>query len=118
MKKNKSFLEAVINAFNGMRYFFLHEINGIIQLAVAALAIALAVGLRISTNEWLLVMVCIGFVIALEMLNTAIENLCNVVQEEYHPIIKIVKDVAAAAVMWAAIVSVIIGLIIFLPKIL
>jgi diacylglycerol kinase len=118
MKKNKSFLEAVINAFNGIRYFFLHEINGIIQLAVAALAIALAVGLRISTNEWLLVMVCIGFVIALEMLNTAIENLCNVVQEEYHPIIKIVKDVAAAAVMWAAIVSVIIGLIIFLPKIL
>jgi diacylglycerol kinase len=118
MKKNKSFLEAVINAFSGVRYFFLHEINGIIQLAIAALAIALAVGLRISTNEWLLVMVCIGFVIALEMLNTAIENLCNVVQEEYHPIIKIVKDVAAAAVMWAAIISIIIGLIIFLPKVL
>lgn len=117
MRKNKSFLEAIRNAFNGMRYFFLHEINGIIQLAIAALAIALAVGLRISTNEWLLVMVCIGFVIGLEMLNTAIENLCNVVQEEYHPIIKIVKDVAAGAVMWAAIVSVIIGFIIFLPKV-
>jgi diacylglycerol kinase len=117
MKKNKSFLEAVKNAFNGMRYFFLHEINGIIQLAIAALAIALAVGLKISTTEWLLVVVCIGFVIGLEMINTAIENLCNVVQEEYHPIIKIVKDVAAAAVMWTAIVSVIIGLIIFLPKI-
>ncbi len=118
MKKNKSFLEAISNAFNGMRYFFLHEINGIIQLAIAALAIALAVGLRISTTEWLFVVVCIGFVIGLEMLNTAIENLCNVVQEEYHPIIKIVKDIAAAAVMWAAIISVIIGLIIFLPKIL
>ncbi len=117
MKKNKSFLEAVLNAFNGMRYFFLHEINGIIQLAIAALAIALAVGLRISTTEWLIVMLCIGFVIGLEMLNTAIENLCNMVQEEYHPIIKIVKDVAAGAVMWAAIIIVIIGLIIFLPKI-
>jgi diacylglycerol kinase len=118
MKKNKSFLEAVRNAFNGMRYFFLHEINGIIQLAIAALAIALAVGCRIGTYEWLFVLFCIGFVIALEMLNTAIENLCNIVQEEYHPIIKIVKDIAAAAVMWAAIVSVVIGLIIFLPKIL
>ena len=52
------------------------------------------------------------------MINTAIENLCNVVQEEYHPIIKIVKDVAAAAVMWAAIISIIIGIIIFSPKIL
>ena len=116
MKKNKTFIEAITNAFNGIRYFFLHEINGIIQLVVAALAIALAVGLRISTTEWLLVLVCIGFVIGLEMLNTAIENLCNVVQEEYHPIIKIVKDVAAGAVMWAAIISMGIGLIIFLPK--
>jgi diacylglycerol kinase len=118
MKKNKTFIEAITNAFNGMRYFFLHEINGMIQFAIAALAIALAVGLRIGTTEWILVVMCIGFVIGLEMLNTAIENLCNVVQKEYHPIIKIVKDVAAAAVMWAAITSVVIGLLIFLPKIL
>jgi len=101
-----------------MRYFFLNEVNGIVQLVTAALAIALAVGLRISTTEWLFVIMCIGFVIGLEMLNTAVENLCNVVQEEYHPIIKIVKDVAAAAVMWVAVMSLIIGAIIFLPKIL
>lgn len=117
MKKNKRFLEAVLNAFNGLKYFFLHEINGIIQLAVAAVVIALSVGLRISIIEWLIVLVCIGIVIGLEMLNTSIENLSNLVQKEYHPIIKIVKDVAAAAVLWVATISIIIGCIIFLPKI-
>ena len=117
MKKNKTIIKAISNAFNGMRYFFLHERNGMLQLAITTLVIALAVGLRITTSEWLFVVVCIGFVIGLEMLNTAIENLCNMVQEEYHPIIKIVKDVAASAVMWASIMSIVIGLIIFLPKI-
>ncbi|MFY7965982.1 MAG: diacylglycerol kinase [Chitinophagaceae bacterium] len=117
MKKNNSFLEAILNAFSGMKYFFLNEINGIIQLAVATVIIALSVGLKVNTFEWIVVLVCIGFVMGLEMLNTAIENLSNLVQKEYHPTIKIVKDVAAAAVLLAATVSILIGSIIFLPKI-
>jgi diacylglycerol kinase len=112
------FLKALKNAFNGMKYFFLHERNGKIQFTVSVIVIALAVGLRISNNEWLVVLLCIGVVISLEMLNTAIENLCNMVQEEYHPTIKIIKDVAAAAVLWISFISVVIACIIFLPKII
>lgn len=116
MKKNNTFLKSVLNAFNGMKHFFLTETNGMIQLAVTVIVIVLSFCLKISTTEWLFIIVCIGFVIGLEMLNTAIENLSNVVHETYHPVIKIVKDVAASAVLWAAIISLVIGCIIFLPK--
>ena len=114
---NKNFLNAVLNAFSGIKHFFLNERNGKIQFAIAVVAIALSVGLRISTNEWLVVLLFIGFVIGLEMLNTAIENLCNMMQKEYHPTIKIIKDVAAAGVLWVSLISIVIGLVIFLPKI-
>ena len=118
MIKNCSFICAGKNAFSGMKYFFLHERNGKIQLAIAAMVTALSIAVQISTTQWLVVLVCMALVISLEMLNTALENLCNLVQEEYHPLIKIVKDVAAAAVLFTAIISVAIGLIIFLPKII
>jgi diacylglycerol kinase len=117
MKKNNTFLKSVSNAFCGVKYFFLNETNGKIQLVVAIILISFSICLNISTTECLFVVVCIGLVIGLEMLNTAIENLSNVVQEAYHPVIKIIKDVAAAAVLWAAFISIIIGCIIFLPKI-
>ena len=117
MKENKNFLAAVSNAFNGMKYFFSNERNGKIQLAIAVIAIALSVGLRISTNEWLVVLLCIGLVTGFEMMNTAIEMLCNIVHKEYHPAIKIIKDVAAASVLSVSLISLVSGLIIFLPKI-
>ena len=79
---------------------------------------ALSIVLHLHHDEWIIVLICIAMVIGFEMLNTAIETLCNMVQEEYHPLIKIIKDVAAAAVLWVSIISVIIGLIIFLPKLI
>jgi diacylglycerol kinase len=68
--------------------------------------------------EWLFVVGCCVLVLSLELLNTAIENLCDIVTEEYHPIIKIVKDSAAAAVLITATGSVVTGLIIFSPKLI
>lgn len=115
--KKQSFYRAVLNAFCGMKYFFLHERNGKLQLIVSVFAIALAVGLRLNKTEIIITIVCCALVISLEMVNTAIESLCNMVQEEYHPLIKIVKDVAAGAVMLVSIASIAIGLIIFFPKI-
>ena len=118
MKNKQNILKAFINAFNGMKYFFLHERNGQVQLVVAVIVTALSVVVHISTVEWIIVWICVAIVIGFEMLNTAIENLCNMVQEEYHPIIKIIKDVASAAVLWVSIISIIIGLIIFSPKLI
>jgi undecaprenol kinase len=52
------------------------------------------------------------------MLNSAIERVCNMYTTEFHPVIKIIKDVAAAAVLWSALISLIIGVIIFLPYVI
>ena len=118
MYKQQTILKAFRNAFNGMRYFFLHERNGKIQLCVAAAVVALAVGLGVSTTDWIAMLLCIAMVLGLEMLNSALEKLSDLVQEDFHPVIKTVKDVAAAAVLFVSLISIVIGCIVFLPKII
>lgn len=111
---NKTFAAA----FNGIQHFFRTERNGKIQLAVACFTLLVGFYLRLSSVEWILILFCISLVISLEMINTALEHLCNHVHSDYHSTIKIIKDIAAAAVLFASITSVITGLIIFIPKIL
>ncbi len=119
MKKTKqSFFTALYNAFNGLFDFFSNERNGKIQLAVALATIATAAFLKISLNEWVAVLLCIGMVIGLEMLNSALEKLCDLVEPGYHPSIRVIKDISAGAVLWASIISTVAGTIIFLPKII
>lgn len=74
--------------------------------------------LKISNTEWLFIIVCAMSVLALELLNTAIEHLCDAITTGIHPAIKIIKDVSAAAVLLAAAGSAVIGIIIFFPKII
>jgi diacylglycerol kinase len=112
------FLKAFLNALNGTIYFFKTERNGKIQ-AVVAIAVSLAgFFLHLSSIEWIIVLLCISSVLILEMMNSALEHLCNLVHNEYHPLIKHIKDVSAGAVLIASLISAIIGLIIFIPKIL
>lgn len=110
--------KAFINAWNGLTYFFKNERNGIIQAGVSLFVLLLGFYFHLSASEWIIIFICIGAVIAMEMMNAAIEQLCNLVHKDYHPAIKIIKDVAAGAVLFVAIISSIIGLIIFIPKIL
>jgi diacylglycerol kinase len=116
--KSQNLPSAFKNAFNGLFYFFVHERNGKIQLCAAIVVVAFAVGLHISASEWLVILLCIGSVLSIEMLNSALEKLCDLVQKEYHPVIKIIKDVSAGAALFASIISVIAACIIFLPKII
>jgi len=111
---NKTF----VNAFNGIQYFFKNERNGKIQLFVSFLVMLTGFYFRLPTIEWVFIFLCIGAVLAMEMLNSALEHLCNMVHHDYHPAIKIIKDISAGAVLFTSIISVLIGFIIFLPKIL
>ncbi len=104
-------------AINGLRLCW-KEPNFKIHLLVSVLVLALGYWLNISATEWVLVLLCIGTVLSLEMLNTAIEQLCNLFHPGQHPVIKLVKDVSAAAVLLVAFISVCCGSIIFLPKLL
>lgn len=104
-------------AFQGLFIFFSRDSNGKLELCFAVIAIATGFILHISALEWVAVLLCIAMVLSLEMFNAAIEKLCDIVEPNFHPAIKIIKDIAAGAVLLSAVVSLIIGLIIFLPKI-
>ena len=107
-----------IHAAGGIGHAFRKEANFRIHVLAMALVVALGVALHISATEWLFVAGCSMLVLSMELMNTAIENLCDLISTEYHPLIKIIKDVAAAAVLMSAIGSVVTGSIIFFPKII
>jgi diacylglycerol kinase (ATP) len=83
---------------------------------IAAMAVIIAgIVLGITRTEWIMVVMCIGTVIAAELFNTAIEKLVDLVSPERHPVAGRVKDIAAGAVLICAVAAAIIGLIIFIP---
>lgn len=114
----KTFIKSVDFAFQGMIQFFSRQRNAKIQTVMGITAITLGFIVSISPYQWLLVLFCIGLVISLEMINSAIEIFCDMVTTDFHPTIKIIKDVSAGAVLVASIASLIIGLIIFIPALI
>jgi diacylglycerol kinase len=106
------------HAFYGISIFFKEEYNARIHLLAAVLVVIGGIVLKISVTEWVAVILSMGLVLTAEIINTSIENLADFVQPEKYPQIKKVKDLAAAAVLVTAIAAFIIGLIIFLPKLL
>jgi diacylglycerol kinase (ATP) len=104
-------------AFQGVADGLKAQVNFRIHLVCAAIAIALGAIVGLTRVEWCVILFCCGLVISLELLNTALEKLCDVVEPNKNEKIRIVKDLSAAAVLFAAITALIIGLIIFIPKI-
>ena len=105
-------------AFNGLKILFKEEHNARIHLLAAVIVVIAGIYFHISTLEWLVVVFAIGFVITSEIVNTAIENIADFVSPEKHEKIKKIKDLAAASVLISAITALIVGLIVFIPKIL
>ena len=104
-------------AIQGVVTFCKTQPNGWIHLLGALFAIALGLVYKINPMEWCMIVFAIAFVIATEMLNTGLEFLTDLASPSIHPLAKKAKDVAAGAVLVAAIASVVIAAIIFLPKI-
>lgn len=104
-------------AFKGLKIVAGSQQNFWIHIIVACIVVICAILLKLNVVEWCIIVLCIFVVLALEILNTAIEKLVDFVSPGFHQQAGIVKDISAAAVFLAAIAAVIIGLIIFLPKI-
>ncbi len=104
-------------AFNGISILFKEETNARIHLIVATITIVVGWMLKISITEWCFVTLCITLVIMAEAFNTAIENLTDLVSPKVHPLAGKTKDLAAGAVLILSIGAVLVGLIIFAPKI-
>lgn len=105
-------------ALEGLFVMFKEERNARIHLIMAIGSIVAGVYFNLSLTEWIFLVFAISLVIALELINTAIENLADFVSPERNKKIKKVKDLAAGAVLVGAIGAFIIGLIIFTPKII
>ena len=105
-------------AFKGIDDVIKHEPNMKIHVVVAILVVIMAYILKVSIIEWIILVLLIGAVLAAETINTTIENLVDMYTKESDEKAKIVKDTAAGTVLILAITSAIIGLIIFIPKII
>lgn len=118
-RKNKQtvkIIKSFLHAFNGIKICLSSEINFRIHVVAAIGAAAAGIWLHISNTEWMLVFFCIALVLVTEMLNTAIEKMCDFIHKDFHPVIKQIKDIAAGAAVIAALISAGCAIIIFLPK--
>lgn len=110
----KSFKYAFEGIFTGIK----KEQNMKIHMVIMILVIIFGILFKISKIEWIICIALFGLVISMELINTAIENTVDLITKEKNERAKIAKDVAAGAVLVSAIVAAIIGLMIFVPKIL
>ena len=118
MSKSHSVIHSFPYAMSGIKDTLKKEPNFKIQLILGVLAIFLGIILSISTTEWLILMMSIFLVLVLELINTTLENLVYIVSPQIQEKARVAKDVAAGGVLMCSILSVIIGLIIFLPKVI
>ncbi len=111
------FLPALSYALNGLKIVWKTQQNFRFHTLTAVIVLILSFSLSVNKVEWMLIIMVIAGMFVVEIVNSAIEFTVDLVTEEFHPLAKKAKDLAAAAVLVYAIASVCIGFIIFLPKI-
>ena len=109
-------LKSVGYAFKGAVLLLKNEASIKIQFFIGLILTAAGFFFNISTNEWLIQFLAIGLVMSIEGINTAIEELANFIHPEHHKKIGFIKDIAAGAVLIAAFFAVLVGFIIYFPK--
>lgn len=117
MSKTHPTLMSFGYAFSGLKAALKKEPNIGIHLIIASLAIILAFFFNFNPTEWIILAFTIAFVLILELINTALESLVNMVSPEIKEEAKVAKDVSAAAVFISALLSLVVGAFLFLPKI-
>ena len=114
----KRFFKSFGYSIEGLKYAYKYEQSMTIHLTMVCLVVILGIIVRLSFFEWLICLILFGLVVATELINTAIEAVVDLTCPYKHPLAKIAKDTASAAVFVFAFTSLIAGLIIFVPKII
>lgn len=121
MNKKDSFvvsrIKSVGYAFKGALFLLKTEPSIKVQFGIGIILTIAGFYYDISTTEWLIQFLAIGLVISTEGVNTAIEELANFIHPEHHKKIGIIKDIAAGAVFIASVFAIVVGFIIYIPKI-
>ncbi|MBQ7792799.1 MAG: diacylglycerol kinase family protein [Clostridia bacterium] len=114
----RKFVKSFSYAFFGICEVFHKEQNFKVHCLIGLVALLLGWFFHISATEWCFLIVVIALVLASEMVNTAIENLCDVAEPNQNEIIRVVKDISAGMVLICALGALGVGVVIFLPKLL
>lgn len=110
-------LKSIKYAVTGAYLLIATEASIQVQVSIALIMTGLGFWFHLSATEWILQLLAIGLVLVAESLNTAIEKMADFVHPDYHKKIGFIKDIAAGAATFAALIAVITGFIIYLPKI-
>jgi diacylglycerol kinase (ATP) len=110
-------IKSITFALEGIATMLRTQHNAWIHLAATVAGVAVGVFFGLGTGEWIALTLAIVIVWSAEAMNTAFEALCDVASPEFHPLVKTAKDVAAAAVLIAAAGAVVVGLLIFGPRV-
>ncbi len=111
--RSKSFL----NAFRGIWFNLRHEPNFLVQLTVALLVVTGGFIFSLGRTEWIMVILSIGSVLTAEAMNTAVEKTCDRFMDRHDPMVRRIKDSAAAAVLIISLSAAVVGILIFWPHI-
>lgn len=117
-KDKRTFKGSVKNCLDGISYVTKNEKNFKREIALGIIALILSYILKIDKIEFIIVLTMICLVLTAEIINTAVERAVDLVTKEYHELARIAKDVSAGSVLVTSIFSLIIGIIIFIPKII
>jgi len=112
----KKFLKSFVYSFQGLIYSFKTQLSFRVHCLATVLVVLLGLYTNLSVQEWLWITAAIAIVIILELINTAIEILVDLVSPQQNPKAGAIKDVASAAVLVGGLMALVIGLIIFIPK--
>jgi diacylglycerol kinase len=117
-QRNGNFWISLKHAAEGLLYAMRTQRNFRIHLVATALVVVVGLWLSLPYASWAVLTLTIGTVLVTEMMNTAAEALVDLASPDYHPLAKLVKDVAAGAVLVTAIVAIVVGLIVLGPPLL
>jgi len=121
-EKDNSFvkgrLKSIGFAVRGAIKLITTEHSVMVQSSIAVIMIVAGFYFHISREEWMMQVLAFGLVLAVESLNTAIEKIADFIHPEFHSRIGFIKDIAAGAVMFAALAAIVVGLLIYVPKFL
>lgn len=117
-KNKRKFTSSVRDCINGFKFININEDNFKREILLGIIALLISYILKISKLEFIIIIIMIGLVLTCEVINTAIERLVDLVSPSYNKLAGEVKDVMAFSVFLMCIISLIVGVIIFMPKII
>ena len=112
----KGFLDTNLYSISGIINYYMNEKSGRRHLIAVFLQIILIILFKVNSMEFIILLILMCLILSIELINTAIESICDLVSPEYNKLIKVAKDSGSGATYVISILTAIVNLIIFLPK--